>query len=497
MKLTRNLKSDENPVPDSLAILSMDKLIYKDWNEERQKSLIEYNIEMDENDTVQEQIQSHLESLKNLMQSPPDSAARNDEIKYSILRMSEAVRKLESLEPSFVTGSQIVQLLYQWAGNETDNTLRENMLALIFYVLARSTQAVHLFVTLCPAPCVGPLLQSDVPRSRRIGCYLLRQMLTVTEGAKYCLQERLDTLVSDLIGQFLTSLERGERSDFLIEMTNVLLATVKLMIHHYPDEVISDRAGDYLGLVNRTVRDPALRREAVNILVQLCCREKSAAVLQSGAFASVMEMFTGDVAQTEIVLLASQMLAKTPEMKDEIIQKIPLDQMYAVMMSTTNADLRSKMLTLFTNLISLEESCAAKFYNPQFFSVLLGHYHGDQREAQLGVAWFLWNLMRACSVEFIHNVLGMKEIVEILIGELESEDVLLLTSAVIPALVSMNDKFIAQGAMNDPQVREFMNQIEPKMVSLSYTPEEPELQSLAASCLRVVFPAAFEREEFV
>jgi hypothetical protein len=201
-------------------------------------------------------------------------------------------------------------------------------------------------------------------------------------------------------------------------------------------------------------------------------------------------------------MLASQMLYSGEPQKGsiDILAGIPLDYFYKMFISATEDLQVRSLLTLFTNVVALGNDQVDRLLTNASLSVFYNHVmNGQKQDIQHGAFWCLWNILRFSRTEQQLLVYEFRdgELFDALLDSFDGDNLDFIKNVLIPSLLAFVKRIQVEGLAESGVFREVLESIEPRLTHLCYREDSPEIESLATSCLKNLFPSSYERERFL
>jgi hypothetical protein len=204
----------------------------------------------------------------------------------------------------------------------------------------------------------------------------------------------------------------------------------------------------------------------------------------------------------EIIMLASQMLySREPrEGAIEVLTRIPLPRFYELFISASDDIEVHSLLTLFTNVVALGDEQVSMLLTPEALSAFYRHVMGSRKpEIRHGAFWCLWNILRFSRTDQQRLIYEFQngELFDALLDSFETDNLDFIKKVLIPSLISFIRRIQMEGLCDVEVFKTVLDSIEPKLTKLCYREDSPEIESLATSCLKTLFPLSYERERFL
>ncbi|KAH0794459.1 hypothetical protein GPJ56_001484 [Histomonas meleagridis] len=429
-----------------------------------------------------------------------NESQNEEEVNTSLNQVINAILEMKNVDDDFVVSSEIIQFILM-ASSNTSEIIRSNLHKLLYYVVARSIAANSIFLHNDPADFILALINSPIQTDVKVGFLLIRDLAKSSkEGVQYLLSRNFLDLCLNYAYHILETSTSDPQNLFAILHYILLSIPTFYEIDSYSNYVvaITDLSAKIIQInISFSVIEIVLR-----ILIILAQKKHYTLVISSNCFSLAMSLFNSpeafDSLQNYLVLLASAMLYSSG--KDEVgdvLSMIPINILVNLFDNFDPSKLKLfYLLTFFVNYVSLGEQNVAVLSTPERLDKLFSYLENPIEQSfkiQQSVIWCLWNMLRFGSLESIFAILNHQSIDSLVDITFDSDDMDFIKKILIPSLLD----FIPKVEKEMPEMPEIItNTIQERLVDLCYREDSPEIESLAASCLKRVFPERYETEGF-
>jgi hypothetical protein len=254
---------------------------------------------------------------------------------------------------------------------------------------------------------------------------------------------------------------------------------------------------------------PKLFQRAVDLLVRLALGHHGD-VVDSGLFAEVMAvaptMSQEDI--VEVLQLAAQVLYvdSTPTTLDVI----PVEffcRLFVRSLDGGDANheaLVLNLLTVFTNILSRNADAVTVLATPEYLNALYFYAaEGPSQAIRAGTVWLLWTMIRFFHIGEQGQIFAFRpdegddELSEIMMDGFHSDSLTFIQKALLPSVMEFVQRLPLEGGIGRPPFNVILPRIQDALKELCYRKDSKEIQSWAASVLKICFPPVFDAQKFV
>ena len=451
------------------------------------------NSNINSSDNKEEIVQNDSNNLENAFNSVSASLTLT-----GMINLVQVTSKIRKIDDDFITSSCIFDFLINII-NGDDDGLKKEAKKMIFYLCAKSENGRKMFLNLDPASFLISLTESEAKEDVKIGVLLIRELSYLQDGVFYLLKSGIFKIT---IGKIHYIIENDKTFANLNEILQYLFMSIQKFKKKDLEEIANDIYETIiLVLSNENVSCKTIEL-ILKILILMIKKHDYNAVIQSGCFVLAMKIFNNQELFIELqnclVLLVSEMLYSSSEEDiDCVLNYIPINFLIDLFDSFDPQKLNFlHLITFFANFVTLSEKNVSILTTDERLDKLFSYLVcSDKQEFKIQqiVVWCLWNMLRYGSVEDTIKILSHEYIEDFIDSTFDSDDIDFIRSVLIPSLLILIPKLT--NTMSElPDV--ITNSIQERLVDLCYKEDSPEIESLAASCLKRIFPERYENEGF-
>lgn len=450
--------------------------------------------------------------LTNLDFTNPDQITS---IEGALYEACEAISKFHSQIPdNFVEQSHIIFFLMDLLLKfESFPLIFERTSILLFYVLNNSKKALCEFIQNNPKNYILRLFNTENLKENQV-CYEILIRLNDPHCKDIGCQDFFESLslYSEIIER-TSNIIRGiplQNPENVSYKTNIilLLRVILGFTNAMPIEKISQYSESLFSIFkivltyeNEQIRI-LLSKYAIYSLFFLAQKPLYKKIIEDNLFELSMHFIDNLQTASFATLLAIQMLqvssSDNNDSLNEVKKFLPIEELHFYFLKNNDDQLLGYILTLFTNFIcfddrGLKEQLSSNDDLERLNQLIVS----DNSDIQQRTIWCIWSLLRFGDFNALTRILSFPDLKEILVDiSFAIEDILFIKSVLIPSIMSVS-KTITNANVNDQKpYSDFMISLEGPLRDLCYKEDQPVIMSIAASCLKAVFPDIFESQNF-
>jgi hypothetical protein len=305
------------------------------------------------------------------------------------------------------------------------------------------------------------------------------------------------------VGIFL--LERIREGGIGDELVNDILRVFDAMLREIEPEALVPLQERLIQEIGGVLEVRQFVQGAIRVLLRLSARGYALAVLESGLFGKVMEIVERDASVgviEEAARLGTQMLYSAKDDAEagaEILRRIPVEFFGGVFLEKRDPRVATGLLPLFANVMAVDPGMLFGLAEPPALAVLCELLENSKEAIRRPAVSCLWHLMKHFPLDRVKVIAEYENgaMLTFLMDSFDSDSVTFLRSALIPCVLGLVAHIRESGREQEEPFAQFLASIENRLVELSYLEDQKEIESLAASLLKIIFPATYERQGFV
>jgi hypothetical protein len=401
-----------------------------------------------------------------------------------------------------------VGLLYEYASEGPDAPVLRSLLGTIFYIIVRSPESLAAFVALAPVDMLEFLFNNHDPLLRRLAYLFIHQFCSQAPGRRL-IAEAEPIGVAAIVARTSAMLQEVGASAFGLEHARRLVHLLVAIVEKFDDEFVAPHVAAMIDIARATLDHPDLFQRAVDLLVRLAFAHH-ADVVDGGLFAEVMA--DAPIVQqdyiVEVLQLAAQVLYvdSTPT----TFEAIPVEFFCRLFVRSLDGGCAnreavvSNLLTVFTNILSRNADAVTVLATPEYLNALYFYAaEGPSQAIRSGTIWLLWTMIKFFRIEHQGQILAFRpkegddELLEIMMDGFHSDSLTFIQKALLPSVLEFVQKLQREGRTEEPPFNVVLPRIQEALKELCYREDSKEIQSWAASVLKICFRSVFDAQKFV
>ena len=420
----------------------------------------------------------------------------------SMIETNNAFKEVQELPEAYVKESEMIPFIFNVI-NRFDNRLIHNHAAcFILLALNRSKVSIHDFLAQEPLQFIQEIFtseESDVLKT----CYgILAKLSDCLEGCIYCYKTGLHIAIIskglELISYLPLKGENDAKYKELVGLSNDLFNSIIRFPKFFDNEAMESSKAYFMNfsqaiLYNNNQEVYCFAPYAIIILIYFAKDPFYKEIIESGLFKAAMNFIENPTATKLVLNLATKILYLNQfdiKKVQSIITLIPIDKIFDLFSNPPKEEIIPDLLTFMINTLQFCPEEVKALTSDQGIEKLDGFLSSLNIRVQQNAIWCCWCLLRLCKQSKIYKLLSQTELISKLVDITFDYDSLdFIRSALIPTIMKIKKDISANGS-NPELLLSFLESIREPLISLSYN-DSKEIQSLALSCLKEVFPDSY------